>query len=99
MAISTPSMRIRPPALSRIRNKAKANDDLPAPVRPTMPICREENNGKMQQINELMIKTALCYYIHSGLQRHACKTSAHAQGLYFQIGRCKCELHNKNVCF
>ena len=44
MAISTPSMRIRPPALSRIRNKAKANEDLPAPVRPTMPICREENN-------------------------------------------------------
>ena len=33
---------------------------------------------------------------HTG---HACKTSAHAQGLYFQIGRCKCELHNKNVCF
>ena len=31
--------------------------------------------------------------------QHACKTSAHAQGLYFQIGGCQCELHNKNVCF
>ena len=32
-------------------------------------------------------------------QQHACKTSAHAQGLYFQIGGCECELHNKNACF
>ena len=39
-AISTPSITIFPPALSRIRNKAKAKEDLPAPVRPTMPICR-----------------------------------------------------------
>ena len=33
------------------------------------------------------------------LYEHACKTSAHAQGLYFQIGGCECELHNKNACF
>ena len=35
---------------------------------------------------------------NAGMQ-HACKTSAHAQGLYFQIGGCECELHNKNACF
>ena len=35
-----PSITILPPALSRIRNKAKVRDDLPAPVRPTMPICQ-----------------------------------------------------------
>ena len=67
MAISTPSMTIRPPALSRIRNKAKAKDDLPAPVRPTMPICREENNKKIQQIKEIMIKMDFCYSMYSGL--------------------------------
>ena len=33
------------------------------------------------------------------LCQHACKTSAHAQGLYSQIGGCECELHNKNACF
>ena len=33
------------------------------------------------------------------LEEHACKTSAHAQGLYFQIGGCECELHNKNASF
>jgi len=37
LAISTPSTMIRPPALSRIRNKAKVSVDLPAPVRPTIP--------------------------------------------------------------
>ena len=31
-------------------------------------------------------------------QQHACKTSAHAQDLYFQIGGCECELH-KNARF
>ena len=31
--------------------------------------------------------------------QHACKTSAHAQGLYFQIGSCECELLNKNARF
>ena len=39
VAMSTPSMVIFPPAPSRIRNKANVNDDFPAPVRPTMPIC------------------------------------------------------------
>ena len=33
------------------------------------------------------------------LERHACKTSAHAQGLYFQNGGCECELHDKNTLF
>ena len=46
VAISTPSMTILPPDLSRIRNKAKAKNDFPALVRPTMPIYSsiEESN-------------------------------------------------------
>ena len=63
MAISTPSITIRPPALSRIRNKAKAKDDLPAPVRPTIPICRKEHNSKIQQINKLIIKPDFFYTV------------------------------------
>ena len=31
--------------------------------------------------------------------RHACKTSAHAQDLYFQNCGCECELHDKNAFF
>ena len=31
--------------------------------------------------------------------KDACKTSAHAQGLYFQNSGCECELHNKNAFF
>ena len=31
--------------------------------------------------------------------RHACKTSAHAQGLYFQNSGCECELYDKNAFF
>ena len=46
---------------------------------------------------------AFCPFLWKNLQmswcKHACKTSAHAQGLYFQIGGCECELHNKNACF
>ena len=45
VAISTPSMTILPPDFSRIRNNAKAKDDFPAPVRPTMPICRAFNKA------------------------------------------------------
>ena len=52
VAISTPSIRIRPPAPSRIRNKAKAREDLPAPVRPTMPTCQEENNSHKNTANK-----------------------------------------------
>ena len=64
MAISTPSIRIRPPALSRIRNKAKAKDDFPAPVRPTIPICPRENSySKLQQMNEHKMKTDFCYTV------------------------------------
>ena len=32
-------------------------------------------------------------------RKHACKTSAHAQGLYFRNGSCEGELHNKNAFF
>ena len=42
VAISIPSIKILPPALSRMRNKAKVRDDFPAPVRPTTPICKKK---------------------------------------------------------
>ena len=45
VAISTPSIRILPPALSRMRNNAKVSDDLPAPVLPTIPICRNQREN------------------------------------------------------
>jgi len=37
-AIFIPSIDILPQAASMIRNKASVMDDLPAPVRPTIPI-------------------------------------------------------------
>ena len=37
--IHTPSIKICPLAASMIRKNAKVNEDLPAPVRPTTPIC------------------------------------------------------------
>ena len=40
LEMSIPSIQMLPPALSRIRNKAKAREDLPAPVRPTIPTWR-----------------------------------------------------------
>ena len=44
--ILTLSTRMIPPAGSIIRNIAKARDDLPAPVRPTMPTyIVEKSNG------------------------------------------------------
>ena len=62
VAISTPSMTILPPDLSRIQNKAKAKDDFPALVRPTMPICRAFNKaifvtGKMMIMIMIKITT------------------------------------------
>lgn len=41
-ATLTPSMRISPSAASRMRNRQRVIDDLPAPVRPTIPTWREE---------------------------------------------------------
>ena len=38
-------------------------------------------------------------HTHTNYYEHACKTSAHAQGLYFQNGGCECILHNKNAIF
>lgn len=38
LIISMPSISMLPPAGSMMRNKDNAIDDLPAPVRPTMPI-------------------------------------------------------------
>ena len=40
-----------------------------------------------------------CSLRQTRVEQHACKTSAHAQGLYFQNGGCECELHNKNAFF
>ena len=36
------SMRMEPPADSMIRNRARVSDDLPAPVRPTIPTCNQQ---------------------------------------------------------
>ena len=52
VAISTPSITILPPALSRIRNNAKAREDLPAPVRPTMPIYEIQGHQSLQTPRE-----------------------------------------------
>lgn len=41
-AILIPSIIISPTAASLIRNKPKVREDFPAPVLPTIPICREE---------------------------------------------------------
>ena len=38
-----------------------------------------------------------CFY--PSIKQHACKTSAHAQGLHFQNSACECELHDKNAFF
>ena len=38
-AISTPSITILPADGSMIRNRPRVRDDLPAPVRPTIPTC------------------------------------------------------------
>ena len=50
VAISIPSIKILPPALSRMRNKAKVRDDLPAPVRPTIPICWNDKIERQCQV-------------------------------------------------
>ena len=49
LEISISSMTILPPADSRIRNKARVRLDLPAPVRPTIPILREKNEISLEQ--------------------------------------------------
>ena len=53
-------------------------------------------------IPELCVLVLTKRHLGSGneiVQKHARKTSAHAQGLYFQIGGCEWELHDKNACF
>ena len=50
----------------------------------------------------LKVKNDLLMAMDKGevtLLGHACKTSGHAQGLYFQSGGCECELHDKNAIF
>lgn len=42
--MSTPSMRMFPPAASSIRKRHKVSDDFPAPVRPTIPIYENKLN-------------------------------------------------------
>ena len=54
-----------------------------------------------QAIDHFQLRTASFSkrVLVSILSQHACKTSAHAQGLYFQNSGCECELHNKNAFF
>ena len=40
-AMSTPSMKMAPPAASMIRNRPTVSEDLPASVRPTIPTWAE----------------------------------------------------------
>ena len=42
--MSTPSIRIFPPAASINLNRPRVNDDFPAPVLPTIPICTHRTN-------------------------------------------------------
>ena len=44
-AMSTPSMKMAPPAASMIRNRPTVSEDLPAPVRPTIPTWAEGGEG------------------------------------------------------
>ena len=57
LEISTPSMTIFPPADSRIRNRATVRLDLPAPVRPKIPIWRE--NGCHSLVGTKYMKITL----------------------------------------
>ena len=68
--------------------------------------CSHNRAAKHMKISCLSRKSSLNYSWCSWILpqairdiQHACKTSAHVQGLYFQIGGCECELHNKNACF
>lgn len=47
--MSSPSTTILPADGSIMRNSASASDDLPAPVRPTMPICQLMSNQSAQE--------------------------------------------------
>ena len=52
--MSHPSMRIEPFAGSMMRNRARVSDDLPAPVRPTIPTFRDmckNNNNRIKAIS------------------------------------------------
>ena len=51
-SIGTPSITIRPPVDSSIRNSDNVIDDLPAPVRPTMPTCNMCNEHNSDIIRE-----------------------------------------------
>jgi hypothetical protein len=46
-------MRICPPAGSIIRNRPNVRDDLPAPVRPTIPTCKEKKKAKLKVLRFL----------------------------------------------
>ena len=50
-----PSMEMYPPAASMMRNKARARDDLPAPVLPTIPIF---SPGFTEQVNSFKTKSS-----------------------------------------
>lgn len=45
LATLRPSIRISPSAASRMRNRQRVMDDLPAPVRPTIPTCMARGEG------------------------------------------------------
>ena len=60
----------------------------------------EVNMVQNAVLKSTQYKNKWAYGLFEEWQRqHMCKTSAHVQGLYFQIGGCECELHNKNAFF
>ena len=54
--MSWPSMRMEPSAASMIRNRAKVREDLPAPVRPTIPTW-EEGTEQLTQCTKMSSPT------------------------------------------
>ena len=62
-------------------------------------LLRIERQKKLKKFSFLTRKPRSHVRILNIEREHACKTSAHAQGLYFQNSGCECELHNKNTFF
>lgn len=54
--MSWPSIHMLPPAALMMRKRARVNEDLPAPVRPTMPILRGDKSTLYFIMQVILIK-------------------------------------------
>ena len=61
LATVTPSMTMLPSAASSRRNNDSDNDDLPAPVRPTIPTCNARTSMTMRTTIKDTIVTGLAF--------------------------------------